>query len=228
MITGIQRNITGIMVGSTVILSLIGCSATQQSQTQATFNKGGNAALAQTESVTNMDTSQMTANQRLNLPGPNHKRLEPMVGTWRVQQTVRATADAKPVVYKDITARRSWMEGGGVLHEAMEGTLNGQHFTRLALLTYNNIEQKYELASTDTRTPGIMSLQNMSDDGSNVLTFYQTFTLGGRTRELSGQTVKLRHILRIESNERQVMQQYWTLPAAKEFLAIEYLYTRQK
>jgi methylmalonyl-CoA/ethylmalonyl-CoA epimerase len=183
-------------------------------------------AQAQTQPTTTVDPNPMTANERFVLPGSNHQRLNLMVGTWRVQQTIWAMADAKPVVYTDITARRSWMEGGAVLQEVMEGTSNSKHFTRLALLTYNNIEQKYELASTDTRTPGVMSLQNVSDDGGNTFTFYQTFTLGGRGRELSRQTVRLRHVLRLEGNDRNVMQQYWTLPTAKEYLAIEYVYTR--
>lgn len=220
-----KQNILSIIIGIALTLSVVSYSVALRAQTQTSPNAA--QAQAQTLPATNTDTSQMTANERFVLPGPNHKRLEQMVGTWRVQQTVRATTDAEPVVYTDITAHRSWMEGGGVLQEVMEGTSNGKHFTRLALLTYNNIEQRYELASTDTRTPGVMSLQNVSDDGSNVLTFYQTFTLGGRGRELSGQTVKLRHVLRIKSNDRNVMQQYWTLPAAKEFLAIEYIYTRQ-
>lgn len=221
----IKRNVNIFIVG--IVLSLILYLATLHAQANLS---SGNAARvqAQAQSTTNPDPNQMTANERFVLPGVNHKRLDPMVGTWQVQQTVRATAYAKPVVYNDIRAHRSWMEGDGVLQEVMEGTSNGKHFTRLALLTYNNIEQKFELASTDTRTPGVMTLQNMSDDGSNTLTFYQTFTLGGRGRELSGQTVKLRHVLRLENSDRQVMQQYWTLPATKEFLAIEYLYTRAR
>lgn len=215
-----RRNILSVIVSIVVGLVLTNYSIAHP----PTFNPA--QAQAQTRPTTNIDASQMTANERFVLPGQNHQRLEPMVGTWRVQQTVRATADAEPVVYTDITARRSWMEGGGVLQEVMEGTSNNKHFTRIALLTYNNIEQKYELASTDTRTPGVMSLQNVSDDGSNTFTFYQTFTLGGRARELSGQTVKLRHVLRLESHDRNVMQQYWTLPTAKEYLAIKYVYTR--
>lgn len=220
-----KPNILSIIVCLALFFGFVSYSTNLAAQTS--INPSSNTAQIQTQSATNTDTSQMTANERFVLPGPNHKRLEAMVGTWRVQQTVRATTDAKPIVYTDIVARRSWMEGGGVLQEVMEGTSNEKHFTRLALLTYNNIEQKYELASTDTRTPGVMSLQNVSDDGSNTFTFYQTFTLGGRGRQLSGQTVKLRHVLRLESSDRNVMQQYWTLPATKEFLAIEYVYTRE-
>ncbi len=172
------------------------------------------------------DTAASTANERFARPGVHHQRLQPLVGRWRVRQTVRADAGAQPVAFEGITACRGWLEGGGVLYEVMEGAPNGRPFTRVALLTYNNIEQRFELASTDTRTPGVMSLQNVSDDGGRSITFHQTFTLGGRGRELSGQTVRLRHVLHVESAGRAVMQQFWTLPAAREFLAIEYVYTR--
>ncbi|MBD2104968.1 DUF1579 family protein [Leptolyngbya sp. FACHB-261] len=177
------------------------------------------------ETLNRTATPNMNANERLALPSEFHRKLQPMIGTFRVRQTARFTANAMPVEFTGITARRYWLEDCTTLFEIMEGAANEQPFTRLALYTYQPLDQEYQLASMDTRTPGLMSLRNVGIEGNNI-SFGMTYTFPGLTSDIDGRSTKLRHVLQIQSNRRQVLSQYFQYPAENEFLAIEYTYER--
>lgn len=168
---------------------------------------------------------EMSANERLGLHSEFHRKLQPMIGTFRVKQTARFTADTTPVEFNDITARRDWLEDCTTLFEIMEGTSNNQPFTRLALYTYQPLDQEYQLSSIDTRTPGLMSFRNIAIEGNNI-SFGMTYPFPGLTSQIDGRSTKLRHVLQVQSNQQQVLSQYFQYPGDREFLAIEYTYTR--
>jgi hypothetical protein len=53
-----------------------------------------------------------------------------------------------------------------------------------------------------------------------------TYTFPGLTPKIDGRSTKLRHVLQIQSEQRQVLSQYFQYPAESDFLAIEYTYDR--
>ncbi len=177
------------------------------------------------ETLNRTATPNMNANERLGLPSEFHRRLQPMIGTFRVRQTARFTPNAMPVEFTEITARRYWLEDCTTLFEIMEGTPNGQPFTRLALYTYQPLDREYQLTSMDTRTPGLMSFRNIGVEGNNI-SFAMTYTFPGLTPKIDGRSTKLRHVLQIQTEQRQVLSQYFQYPAESDFLAIEYTYDR--
>lgn len=193
---------------------------------------------AQTQTPSAGGAGEMTATGRVTQASANTRRFEPLVGTWEVVQTIRLSADAQPIVTRGIVARRSWIGDNAVLQERMEPATGVRMppFTRLAYFSYNNAAQKFEyVLIMDTRAPGIGVMFETSqgdggENGGNTITFYlEGFSLPpGWSREASGQWVKQRRVVRVESSDRHVSQQYWTLPAGREWLAVEYVYTRQR
>ncbi|MBD1998574.1 DUF1579 family protein [Leptolyngbya sp. FACHB-541] len=170
---------------------------------------------------------EMSANERLGLHSEFHRKLQPMIGSFRVKQTARFTADATPIEFNDITARRYWLEDCTTLFEIMEGTSNNQPFTRLALYTYQPLDQEYQLSSMDTRTPGLMSFRNIAVEGNNI-SFGMTYPFPGLTSQIDGRSTKLRHVLHLQNDQHQVLSQYFQYPGDREFLAIQYTYIRMQ
>ena len=64
-------------------------------------------------------------------------------------------------------------------------------------------------------------------DGSTVVLHLPTFALPGWDTEVTGQSVRQRREITLDDPDHQEVHQYWTLPNASEYLAVEYLYSRQ-
>ena len=160
--------------------------------------------------------------------------LQQMVGTWRVEQRLWSGPNVEPISAAPTVARRRLISEA-FLEEVMEVTGN-EGFTRIAYFNYNSVTQRYESVSMDTRAPQMM-YETSYDDGPPVA--------GRRTLKFQledpfvvprwwGSTVnagfKSRKVLEVE-RDRQVMRLYWTPligENAREFLAVEYVYTRQR
>lgn len=166
-------------------------------------------------------------------PGPEGDLIRSMEGAWRVQQRVWPDAGATPITSGPYDAERRLI-GNAFLQETMTVAPGSAEppFTRTAYLAFNNANRRYEYVSLDTRYPRIMyetSFDGRTRDGGRTLeVFIDNFTHPGWGAELTGQAVRQRREIRVESPDRTVVRQYWTPPAGAEFLAIEYVYTRQR
>lgn len=172
-------------------------------------------------------------------PSPEHALLGEMVGTWDVLSRIWTGPDAKPITLPLAVAKRRLI-GGTLLEEIMTPApeTDQESFTRVAYLNYNDTTRRYEWSSWDSRAPQMMYETSYagSDPGlgqeqdRRVISLY----LGGFVLPQWGKATnaafKQRRIVEIERN-RQVTRQYWTPisgQSAEEFLAVEYVYTRQQ
>lgn len=230
----IWRGIAGIAA----TLSFLVCLTTLRAQTQTNSNTDGNTSQLQeltqpaTENRgTNMNTSQMTARERMFVPAANNRKLEPLIGKWNVQFTFRESEKATPVVSRDITCTRRWLSNTLYMLDETQGTLNAKPYYRAGILGYNNLDQQYEWITVDNVGPGLMIYHDYSgatDDASNVINLHGRFTEAGFGKELIGAQRKIRNVFRIESNDRHVIELWITRPASKEFREVEMVFTRQK
>ena len=164
--------------------------------------------------------------------GPEYDLIRPMVGSWQVQQRMWAKADAKPVSSPPFRVRRQLI--GHFLQEVMEPIQGTQvaSFTRLSYLNFNNANRRWEYIVLDTGWPALM-FETSKDDAvakGNQLSFYlDAFVMPPMMgKEQAGQLARQRRTITRVGPDQQLMQQYLTLPAGKEYLAIEYVYTRVK
>lgn len=168
---------------------------------------------------------------------PEHGLIQKMAGTWDVRASVWFGPDAKPIVQSAIARRR--IIGDGLLEEVMTPSpgSSGPAFTRLAFLSYNAVSSSYEYVSWDTRAPQMMYQVSraVSAPGerqeSNAIWFYlvDNFVV---PQWGDAKNVAFRHRMMMDPGEdRQVVRLYWTRLSGepnKEFLAGEYVYTRQQ
>jgi hypothetical protein len=167
---------------------------------------------------------------RRGLPGPGHAALAPLVGTWRVENSIYIAIGTpeKSVVSGDIICRREWVAGGRFLRDVTEGTIGGGPYWREGLLGYSNMDQRYEWVTADGFNANMMIY--LGDKGSGQrqpIVMSGVFTDQGVAGEhAAGKEVGMRTVIRIESPDRHVFELYVTPPGAREFLADRKIYTR--
>ena len=129
--------------------------------------------------------------------------------------------------------------GDAFIEEVMEAAPgSGQEpFTRIAYFNYNKVTQRYEAISMDTRAPQMMYEKSYEDSARNAgqeqrivrLYLEDNFVLP-RWGNTANAAFKGRKVIELEK-DRQIVRLYWTPLAgesAEEFLAGEYVYTRQR
>ena len=150
---------------------------------------------------------------------------------------VAVGSGAEAINLPSAIARRR-MVGGAFLEEVMELAqgAGGESFTRIALFNYNAVNQQYEYFSLDTRAPQVMHEKSYEAGGEGKAHDKRGITLYGdsfvaRWGEKTNAAFRYRLTIGEVEKYRQVVQLFLTpqsAEGAKEFLAFEYVYTRQR
>jgi hypothetical protein len=171
-----------------------------------------------------------SANDRMLEGGPEAAWLASRSGTWDVVMTLRPTAQATPVVVKDLIAERTMI--GPYLQEIMRPRAGSSvaDFHRIEYLTYNRVEARWQYVSMDTRVPiGLMTATSVGDEPSTSITVYfENFAIPGFGPELEGRFFRARPQTTRESDDRDITRQFWTSVGKSEWLAVQYVYSRKR
>src|SRR4051794_2664506 len=64
------------------------------------------------------------------VPGPGHKLLEPLVGTWQVEKMlyVAGGTPENPLTSREITSQREWLADGRFLRDETRGQIAGSPY----------------------------------------------------------------------------------------------------
>lgn len=166
------------------------------------------------------------------LPGPAHEALQPLVGTWRVEKSlyIAGGTPEKPLTSQDIICRRDWLADGRFLRDETQGKIGASPYWRLGLLGYSNMDKRYEWVTIDGLNANMMIYLGEPGSGSRrPIVMTGTFTDQGLiSKNTVGKPVKQRVVIRIEGDDRHVMELYFTPPGEAEILADRSVYTRMK
>jgi hypothetical protein len=166
------------------------------------------------------------------LPGPGQEALKPLEGTWQVELSIYVAVGTpdKPLVSNDITCRRQWITGGRHLEDVTRGTLGGEAYERIGLLGYSNVDRRYEWVTADGMNANMMIYLGEPGSGAQMpISMSGRFTDQGLLgEEFAGKSIGQRTVITIESNDRHVVDLYFTPQGGKEFLAQRGIYTRVK
>ncbi len=121
---------------------------------------------------------------------------------------------------------------GNFLQEVMQPIVKAEinSFTRVSDLNYNRTNLRWEYIALDTRYPLMMfeTSSNHQLTGDSITLYLDAFVLPPFFgKEYAGMLAKERRVITFKNNDLYIHRQYWTLPATKEFLAIEYIFKRQ-
>jgi hypothetical protein len=163
--------------------------------------------------------------------------IQQMAGNWNVEQRMWPGAGAQAINLPPAVAHRRLVEGA-YLEEIMEpAQKSGQEsFSRTAYFNYNPVNQQYEYFSLDSRAPQMMNERSNETEGpwksgKGGIKLYGGSFVAPRWGDATNVAFMYRLTVGDVEKDRQVVQLYLTPQAGaspKEFLAFEYVYTRQR
>lgn len=156
-----------------------------------------------------------------------------MAGIWKVESRMWPGPDAKPIDLPPAVAHRRIVGDAFMQEEMSPSDESGQDsFTRVAYLSYNSINQQYEYFSLDSRLPQMMSYvapgANRSRDGQIELR--GTSFVAPAWGEAKNVPFMYRLTIGAVEDDRQTVRLFLTeqKAQAREFLAFEYVYVRER
>jgi hypothetical protein len=155
-------------------------------------------------------------------PGPEHKMLEPLVGTWHAEVKVWMDPGQSPQVSSGTLQRKSILDGR-FIQEDVQGKMMGQPFRGIGTLGYDRAKQKYVTTFIDSMSTAIQSAQGDYDQSTRTWTFKNEDTC-----PITHKHIKMRDTLRVISPNEEVMEMYRQLGDEKEMKTMEIRLTREK
>jgi hypothetical protein len=151
-------------------------------------------------------------------PGPMHKRLESMVGTWKC--TVKAwMAPGEPMVSEG-TSVNTLVLGGRYLAQDFTSTMMDQPFQGWGLTGYDNRKQQFTGLWIDNTSTAMMTQTGSLNAKGDELVFK------GTTDGPDGKPMDVRMVTKFVDDKKHVFSMYAPMQG-KETLMMEITYTKQ-
>jgi len=156
-------------------------------------------------------------------PGPQHKLLEPVIGSWDCVSRMWMNPDSLPAESKS-TGESRWILGGRFIQEDASGDMMGMPFHGMGLTGYDQINQEYISIWVDEMSTSMMVSRGQMDASGKVLTMYATCKdpMDG----MKEKTYKM--VTTIISNDKHTMEMYEPGLNGKEKKSFDLTYTRKK
>lgn len=165
------------------------------------------------------------------LPNEFHDALKPLEGNWRATKQIfiaLGTAE-NPATSDQITTIRSWIGGGRHLLDITQGSIGGNSYYRMGVLSFGTIDRRYEFATFDGMNANSMLYRSeaMGRPGNEII-LSGTFTDQGLLGEaFAGKTIPMRTIIRIDGPDRHEIELRFDVPGGQQNLLIDRtVYTR--
>ena len=159
---------------------------------------------------------------KLAAPGEAHKKLDVMIGTWQVKNSMWM-APGQPPMVSEGTSEHKWVLGGRFIEQRFEGTFMNMPFSGLGYTGYDNYKKKYLSVWMDTAGTTIMNTAGAFDASGKALTSW------GRVDDPSiGKVVLVRDKMTIVSKDELLFEMWSPGPDGKDFRMMEIRYTLKK
>ncbi|MBX3358278.1 MAG: DUF1579 domain-containing protein [Phycisphaeraceae bacterium] len=165
----------------------------------------------------------MDAWMKLSQPGPEHKRIAQLAGSWDAEVKMFEPGSTQPAVSRG-TMVNTLVQGDRYLHHEYSGEFMGQPFTGAGNFGFNNATKKYEGTWFDSMSTGIMYSTGTYNDATKTYTLTGEFSGPGPDGTIV--TFTQRETLQVVSPDKHVMTMYHGGPGMPESKAMEITYTR--
>ena len=154
------------------------------------------------------------------MPGPEHKVLEKMVGTWDAKVKFYLEPN-KPMESKGVMTRTMILEGN-YLQESFKGEFIGKPFAGLGLIGFNAVTKKYETVWCDSMAKAMSHMQGTYDKEKKTFT-----SIGEDYDPNTKKKMKARDVLKFVSADEQYFEMFRQPEGEeKEYRVMEITYTR--
>jgi hypothetical protein len=165
----------------------------------------------------------MMANmEKFGAPGPEHKLLAEMAGTWNVESKMWMDPAAPPHVSKGLSVQKTIL-GGRFIQYDYEGDAMGMSFSGHGLTGYDRYNKKYVSLWLDTMSTCFYLTEGSCDAEGKVCTEtgeWDDYNLGKK--------VNVKNVSKHVNKDKFIMEMYMVQPDGKEIKTMELTYTRKK
>jgi hypothetical protein len=201
----------GIMLRKFVLTTLcliIACSFAMTEEKKA-------AAPSQADMQKMMETY-----TKLATPGPQHKQMASLAGTWTTK-TKSWMDPSQPPMESTGTCEQKVLLDGRFLQQECTGDMMGQKFNGFGLMAYDNFTKKYKATWMDSMGTGLYVFEGTgSADG-------KTINMTSSWEDPIEGPMKARTVTKIIDNNNQIFEMYGTGKLGKEIKMMEMTYTRK-
>jgi Protein of unknown function (DUF1579) len=158
---------------------------------------------------------------KLGTPGPQHKVLAGMTGSWSTK-TSSCMEPGKPAMESTGTSEQKMILGGRFLQQEFTGEMMGSPFHGIGITGYDNHKKKYVSTWMDSMGTGILYFEGTAGaDG-------KTITQEGRFDDPIKGPMNWRSMTRLVDDNTHVFEMFGTDKSGKEEKMMEITYTRKK
>ncbi len=202
------------VLSTSLLLALLGTACSTTHSDSAHDHSGQQNKQASMEEM-------MGAMERAGTPGAEHKRMEPLIGTWNAKVSMYMDP-AAPAMESTGTMVNEWIYGGRYLHHHYSGQMEGMSFEGSGLMGYDVAAGKYIGSWIDSMSTTMsVSSGHASKDG-------KTFTfVGHATDPMTGKHATNEEVISIDGPDRHTMAMY-EKRGDKRVKTMEIVYTRAK
>jgi hypothetical protein len=180
------------------------------------------SAFAQDDTTPKMSDEMMKKWMESSTPGPQQAMLAAYAGEWIADSKWWQSKDAKPESSKG-TCTFDMILGGRYLHMVYKGEWNGQPWTGIGYLAYENFAKKYEGTWIDEMSTGLYYNEGTADESGKVITM-----LGKMSDPMTGEIDKLGKDVWTFGDNKIVFDMYDNVGTDREFKCMEITYTKAK
>jgi hypothetical protein len=153
-------------------------------------------------------------------PGPEHKALEPLVGSWDCK--VKLWMGPGTPQESTGSVNRKWILGNRFIAEHVEGTALGMKFEGVGVTGYDRLKKKYTTAWVDSMTTAIGTSQGTYDAAAKKFSFS-----GKEIDPLTGMKKKTRDTITIVDDNKHILEMYQQGQQGPEMKVMEITCTRK-
>lgn len=165
-------------------------------------------------------------------PGPNHKKLDPLVGTWKLTlKSWYGGPGSEPTVTQG-TATTKWaLDGHFILEEVKsevampgaDGKMVRMPFAGMSLLGYDNFRNVYTGVWADSMGTQLLTYVGSASPDGKVFTYY-----GQMDEPMLGVVGRVvRYVTRVVGDDKHVFEMY-DLHAGENYKVMEITYERSE
>ena len=155
-------------------------------------------------------------------PGPEHKALQPLIGSWDCNTKMWMDPSAAPTESKG-TAEYKWILGNRFIEEDVAGDMGGMPYHGLGITGYDLYKKQYNWIWMDEMGTMMMYTMGNADNTGKV------FTFGGTYDDfMSGQTKTYKAVMTIVDDNDHTFAMFDQAPDGKLTKFFEVDYTRKK
>lgn len=162
----------------------------------------------------------MAAWQKAMNPSDGHRRLDPLVGSFRAKTAFTMMPGAPPDL-SEATSEHRWVLGGRYLEQVYKGTSMGMPFEGRGYTAFDNVQKKYLGVWMDTFGTGLMTSVGVGKPTDREI------RMDSEAIDPSGAKVRFDAIIRIEDRDHHTFEMWTKGPDGKRFRQMLVEYTRK-